>query len=256
MSDAEWQQKCVDALLVSLALGGQAGQQNWSDQRQGWITGNRPRVTLRDIDLSGQDLRGYDLSRCWVGNARFASANLSGVDFSQSIFRGCDFTGANLTGTSFYLADLHHPENMLVRTSFDDRTNMEVNRGMLAPQMDEALVDMAQASWRRADWRKRRSRSIVYKALSYVTDYGFGLRRAASVAAAIIIVFAVLFRLFDSSKSVTESGMISVRYFLGLSDEYATSSTSLSLLGTTEAVFGFVFLALLIAIFTRKFTDL
>jgi hypothetical protein len=251
-----WQQECVDGFRVALDMGGTAGQEHWHDLRQKWLSQRKGRITLADLDLSGEDLRGYDLSRCWIGRCSLVVSNLGGADFSQSIFRDCDLTGANIRGTSFYAADLAHPNNRLIHTQFDDSTIMEVNRGQLAPEMDRALVDMAEAAWRRTMWRRSRSNSFAYKLLSWITDYGFGFSRVAIAAALTVIAFSIFFHATDVHASAGDSLLISARYFIGLEDHYSTTNIWLSLAGIMEAIFGLVVLAVVIAIFTSKFTDL
>lgn len=254
--DVKWEQECGDALQSCLGIGGAAGQASWANLRQKWLTEKRNRVTLHCIDLSGKDLRGYDLSRCWIGSCTFISSNLSGVNFSQSIFRDCDLTRANIRGASFHAADLAHPGNKLLQPQFDGATDMEVNRGQLAPQMDSALVDMAEGAWRRTAWRRRRSTSLPYKALSFLTDYGFGFGRIAVGAMFAIVTFGLVFYMADRQVSAGESLLISARYLIGLEDHYSATSLWLSLVGVAETTCGLVVLALVVAIFTSKFTDL
>jgi hypothetical protein len=251
-----WQLECQDGLRVALDMGGAAGQEHWGCLRQKWITQKKDRVTLADLDLSGQDLREYDLSRCWIGRCSFINSNLSGANFSQSILRDCDLTGANIRAANFYAADLASPNNRVIHTQFDDATNMEVNRGQLAPEMDRALVDMAEGAWRRTAWQRRRSGSVVYKLLSLITDYGFGFGRIAGAAVLTLIAFAVLFYMSDLRATAGDSMLISARYFIGLEDHYSATNALLSLVGVSEAILGLGFLAVVIAVFTSKFTDL
>jgi hypothetical protein len=251
-----WQEVCQDGLRVALDIGGTAGQEHWDDLRQKWLTQKKDRVIVADLDLSGADLRGYDFSRCWIGRCCFVDANLSYTNFSQSIFRDCDLTGANIGGASFYAADLRHPNNRLIRAHFDGATNMEVNRGQLAPEIDRALSDMAEAAWRRTDWRRQRSNSLIYRGLSFLTDYGLGVGRVAVAASIIVLLFALGFYIADSEITAVGSFLVSTRYFLSLEDHYAATSELLSLAGNAEAMLGLIFLAVIIAVFTSKFTDL
>jgi len=253
---SEWQQTCRDGLVVSVDMGGEAGQEHWSALRQKWISEKKERVTLVDLDLGGADLRGYDFTRCWIGRSSFVSANLSGARFDQAIFRECDLTGVNIRGASFYAADLNYPKNRLVGTQFDNSTNMEVNPGQLAPEMDQALIDMAQGAWRRTDWQRKRASSWPYKLLTFVTDYGFGFRRVALAAVLVIMLFGLLFRAADSTTTAANSFLISTRYFLALEDHYSGVNAWLSVAGIVEATIGLLFLAVVVAIFTSKFTDL
>ncbi|NNM78652.1 hypothetical protein HJG53_17330 [Sphingomonas sp. ID1715] len=112
---------------MALALGGKAARDEWSASRQGWITNGEPRVELESLAFSGEDLRGFDFSRCRFNHCEFKSCDLRDVDFSQSIFRDCDLSGSNIKGASFYLADLAHDKNVLVGLRFDQTTNMELN---------------------------------------------------------------------------------------------------------------------------------
>ena len=251
-----WQLECQDGLRAALEIGGAAGQEHWSALRQEWLSHKKPRVTLADLDLSGQELRDYDLSRCWIGRCSFVNCNLSGASFSQSIFRDCDLTGADIRGANFYAADLADPNNRVIQTQFDDATNMEVNPSQLASEMDRALVDMAEGAWRRSAWRRRRSKSPVYKALRFLTDYGFGFGRIALTAFLIVVAFAVFFYTIDPQVSAGNSVLISARYFIGLEDRYSATNGLLSLVGISEAILGLGFLAVVIAIFTSKFTNL
>jgi uncharacterized protein YjbI with pentapeptide repeats len=251
-----WQLECQDGLRVALDMGGATGEEHWRALRQKWLTQKKDRVILADLDLSGADLRDYDLSRCWVGRSSFINANLSGANLSQSILRDCDLTGANIRGTNFYAADLASPNNRLIHTQFDNATNMEVNRSQLAPEMDRALVDMAEGAWRRTDWQRRRSKSLVYKLLSFITDYGFGFGRIALSAGFTVVAFAVIFCMADPQTTVGGALLISARYFIGLEDHYSASNALLSFIGVGEAVLGLGFLAVVIAVFTSKFTDL
>jgi hypothetical protein len=122
--------------------------------------------------------------------------------------------------------------------------------------MDRALVDMAEAAWRRTLWRRNRSSSLVYKLISWLTDYGLGFSRVAVTAALIVIAFSIFFYASDVHASPEDSLLISARYFLGLEDHYSATDIWLSLTGIVEAILGLVVLAVVIAIFTSKFTDL
>ena len=249
------------ALLDAIGKGGLAGRDAWAAKRQEWLTATgKPRVELEDLDLGEKTLRGYDLSHCRIHGTSFAKANLRDVDFNQSIFRGCDFQGANIRGASFFGADLRDepplPPNRLIGTRFDRTTDMEVRRPMLAKEMDRGLTDMANAAWRRTDWLHRRSTSLVYWALKKITDYGFGIRRLFLVALAAVGGFAGIFYLSDPRGTVGGALLDSTRYFIALGDPYESSHPLLSAVGMVEAGFGLIALAMLIAIFTSKFTDL
>jgi hypothetical protein len=249
------QKEFSDGLIVSLGLGGDAGRDGWRALRQKWLAQNK-RAALADLDLSGRDLRGYDFSRCWIGRVSFASANVSGCDFSQSIFRECDFTRANIRGANFYAADLRHERNRLVHTRFDNDTNMEVNPGQLAPQMDQALIDMAEGAWRRTKWFRRRASSPVYRALLFLTDHGFGVWRILAAALATVIVFAGIYSWLAPSSAGFAAVLVSAHYFLGLANAFNANQPVLAGIGVFEAFLGIVFLAILISVFTSKFTTL
>jgi uncharacterized protein YjbI with pentapeptide repeats len=261
----QWQDTCARGLLDALNIGGGAGRLQWSVLRQQWLTQGESRVTLIDLDLTERDLRGYDLTRCWIGRTRFVRANLSGADFSQSIFRGCEFDGANIRKASFNDSDLSDEAasgpNRMTNIRFDRATDMEVRRGMLASAMDQALKDFANTAWRRTDWLNRRSRSPVYRFLTFTTDYGFGVGRFFVVALSVVVCFSGIFyfatsHLTDRKVTFAESFLNSMRYFIALSDPYETIHPILSALGILEASLGLVALAMLIAIFANKFTDI
>lgn len=55
-------------------------------------------ASIKELDFSGQDLSGLDLTKTRITKCLFKGANLSGARFEQSIVKGCDFTGADLTG--------------------------------------------------------------------------------------------------------------------------------------------------------------
>lgn len=56
-------------------------------------------ATLKDLDFSGQDLSGLDLSRARITKCLFKDAKLTGARFDQAMLKGCDFTGADLSQT-------------------------------------------------------------------------------------------------------------------------------------------------------------
>lgn len=55
-------------------------------------------ASIKELDFSGQDLSGLDLTKTRISKCLFKGTNLSGARFEQSIVQGCDFTGADLTG--------------------------------------------------------------------------------------------------------------------------------------------------------------
>ncbi len=55
-------------------------------------------ATIKELDFSGQDLSGLDLTKTRISKCLFKGTNLAGVRFEQSIVKGCDFSGADLTG--------------------------------------------------------------------------------------------------------------------------------------------------------------
>lgn len=256
----QWQDKCAKALREALELGGSAGRAHWSAKRQRWLTNQKNRVILSDLELSGQDLREYDFSRCWIGGTIFDDANLSGADLSQSIFRGCSLNRTNLSRASFWHADLSdHPdygENSLVDTQFDASTDMEVNKNQIPSKIDRALDDLAKRAWRRSDWRRQRSRSLVYRFLTFTTNYGFGIGRLFLTSTVVVLVFAGLFLWLQSSGTALDAVSNSIRYFLSLGDPYEAKQPLLAVVGMLESLLGLVALAMFIAIFTSKFTDI
>lgn len=52
--------------------------------------------SLRNINLSGQDLRAAVFNDCDLTNASFEGANLEGAQFSGAVLDGVNFSGANL----------------------------------------------------------------------------------------------------------------------------------------------------------------
>jgi hypothetical protein len=82
---------------------------------------SEPIPTLRESDLSSQNLVGFnlsaaDLQRAWLVDANLANSNLSGAflkgavlcaaDFTGAILRGADLSGANLEAANLSAADL------------------------------------------------------------------------------------------------------------------------------------------------------
>jgi len=57
-------------------------------------------ATIKELDFSGQDLSGLDLTKTRITKCLFKGTNLAGARFEQSIVKGCDFTGADLTGVN------------------------------------------------------------------------------------------------------------------------------------------------------------
>lgn len=55
-------------------------------------------ASIKELDFSGQDLSGLDLTKTRITKCLFKGTNLTGARFEQSIVQGCDFTGADLTG--------------------------------------------------------------------------------------------------------------------------------------------------------------
>ena len=249
-----WQQVCSDALTVALDMGGAAGQKHWDDIRQKWISQKKDRPIIADLDLSGLDLRGYNLARCWIGRISFIDANLSGSNFSQSIFRECDMTSCNIRGANFYGADFNDSQNRLVNTAFDGSTNFEVEESLFPPEMDMALRDIAIAMKRRTQWVHARARSRIYVLANFLTDHGLGLWKACTAALLLIGIFAFIFYCMDIQLGGLDSILVSLRFFTGLEDYYSFKSQILSIIGIVESGMGIVFIALLISVFTSKFT--
>lgn len=251
-----WQDECTAALSAAIAKGGAFGLQDWTQLRNTWISQKKPRPIIADVDLSSADLRNFDLSRCWIGRTSLINANLSGADFSQSIFRDCDLTGCDLRNANFYAADFAHHNNRLTRTTFNDLTNFEIGDGFLPPSVDDGLRDMAAGAIRRTQWLQKRSKSSLYKVSNYLTDHGIGLWKVFATSLVIIIIYSLLFREFDNKITQGDSLLVSARYFLGSGEHYADGNILLSLLGISETVAGLLFLALVVSVFTAKFTKI
>lgn len=251
-----WTIECNDALRVALSLGGLAAKSQWDNQRQDWITTDRPRVELESLNLSSFDLRNFDFSRCRFNGCDFTGANLSSADLSQSIFRNCDLTGANIKGATFYAADLNHAGNRMVGMTFDSTTNIEVNRGQLAPEMDQALKDMAHAGWARSTWAIKRFRSPLFRFINWSTQYGSSMWRLSAITFFVVFAFGILYWWLTPGITILESQAISVKYFLNINDYYNDYSSFLAWVGFAEVISGLFALAVVISIFTRKFSEI
>lgn len=251
-----WTIECNDALIVAMSLGGIAAKNLWDQNRQSWISNERPRVELESLDLSQKDLRGFDFSRCRFNGCNLTQSNLEGADFSQSIFRNCDFSGSNIKNTTFYAADLKHSSNRMVGMTFNSNTNVEVNRGQLAPEMDQALIDMAHAGWVRSLWAVQRFRSPIFRFTNWITNYGAGLSRIAIFSLLVIFAFGIVFWQTRPELQFIEAQTVSIKYFFNISDHFQIYSDPLTWVGFIEIIFGLFALAVVISIFTRKFTDL
>jgi len=58
-------------------------------------------ATIKDLDFTGQDLSGIDLTQARVSKCVFKNAKLKGARFDQTIVKECDFTGADLSEAVF-----------------------------------------------------------------------------------------------------------------------------------------------------------
>ncbi|MBC7602770.1 MAG: pentapeptide repeat-containing protein, partial [Ramlibacter sp.] len=69
-------------------------------------TAQRPRIVLRDADLSDADLSDADLSGADLSGADLSGADLSGADLRDAVLRDADLRGADLRDAVLRGADL------------------------------------------------------------------------------------------------------------------------------------------------------
>ncbi len=63
-------------------------------------------ISLKDLDLSGEDLRGMDLQNSFLENVNLSGCDLSGVRWEKSILTGVNLSDANLAGSSIHMCSL------------------------------------------------------------------------------------------------------------------------------------------------------
>ncbi|NNM78651.1 hypothetical protein HJG53_17325 [Sphingomonas sp. ID1715] len=114
---------------------------------------------------------------------------------------------------------------------------------------------MAKASWARSEWSHKKHRSPIFKFINWSSNYGLSVWRVVTVSIAVILCFACLYWFFGGL-SASEATLTSIRYFFNVSDVFEGKNSMLSAIGLLEVSAGLMILAIVIAIFTRKFTDL
>jgi hypothetical protein len=245
-----WQERCTDTLEQAVTAGGTTGMTHWESFReQAERTGDR--ILIADADFSYKDLRGLDLSRCWIGRTNFTGANLSQASFAQTIFRECDATNATIEGTNFRNADLQGDGLVLNTNRYDDTTNMEIARDKMPDSIGAGLLLAAERARRTRLWRHRKSQSWVVRAILWLTGYGFSFTRLALCGVLIVLVFATGF--WWAGTPAIEALLASASYFMSLNTAF--TSPGLSAIGTAEALLGMIFFALLTTILVSLFFD-
>jgi len=248
-ADRSWAEKCTQVLLDSIALGQAAGARDWKAQRAKLT--DQEHIRIWDLDLSERDLRNFDFSRCKLFNVKFVGATLVQSSFEQTILRECNFTRANLVGASFRGADLR--TSVFRNVQIDNETDFAVIKGRLPEDADLLLEDRARAAWAREEFEQDLSRGKVHRALVKVLDYGDNLPRLLAIAGGLILFFALLFWIAGPAGTSWPKALVySLQYFVALSDPWAESCFALSAIGTVEACFGLVFLALLLSSITKQ----
>ncbi len=101
-----------------------------------------PPLRAQDLDFSGANLSGGDLTGSWFGHARLLEATLRDVSFARAHCEGADFSQADLTNARFTQAhgqEAHFWKAVLRRADF---TAAEFNRA------DFTEADLAGATLR------------------------------------------------------------------------------------------------------------
>lgn len=250
MSDKSWQEQCTRALASAVAIGEFKGRTQWETFRA-----DNPdfvkRIIIADHDFSNQELKGFNLSRCWIGRCKFLSSNLSDADFTQAIFRDCKADGANVEGATFNYSDMRRDGLTLTGVRFDSNTTFDVAAEHMPDAIDAGLTDISERMRRERLWRYRKSKSIFVRFFLWLTDYGFSFTRLILSGIGVVALFTALFCLMG--KNSGDAALASVKYFLNLDNHF--SDPALSWLGSFEALFGMLFFAILTTIMISRFIE-
>lgn len=244
-----WQKSCSDILRECVEVEGPDGREKWDTWKND--SGRKERIIIADLDFSGKNLNGYDFSRCWVGRIKLVKSDLSNTNFMQSIMRDCDLSGSDISSANFRSADLQ--TSVMRDLTYNNKTVMEVAKGRIAEDIDQTLRDMAEAAWRRSEFKKNTSHSRLYRYTMEVIGHGERLPRLLLVAFIVILLFSIVYCFADDKANLIQSFVYSVQYFVSLSSPYEDRNFILSAIGTAESVIGLLFLGILVSTLTSKF---
>jgi hypothetical protein len=243
------QQACTKALLNATAPGAINGKEQWEQFR---AQSSVERIIIADANFDQRDLRGFDLSRCWIGRSSFFEADLREASFVQSIFRQCTATNANIEGAKFRDADMFGDGLALLTDRYDDTTDFEVPLDKLPDELSSGLLDAAHRARSKRFWRYRKSRSLSVRVLLWLTDYGFSLKRLSWIGVVVVLAFWAIF--IAAGQSIQQAALASISYFLSLSDPLNEMAV-LSFVGAFEALLGMLFFAVLTTVLVSMFFD-
>lgn len=111
---------------------------------------SKPKPSMRNFHLSGENLSGYDLSNANLENADLSKAGLWATNFSRANLRGTNFRGAELVGTIMKDAVAIHAEFSRV-----------VVRRHKCPDLDQ-MPDFSNAIFIACDFRRARLEEVVF----------------------------------------------------------------------------------------------
>lgn len=259
---ASWQEKCTAELKRHIDLG-VAGEAAWGVRRWELFEqaqkeqGPSGRVIIADLDASGDRLRRYSFFSCYLTRCNFSDSDLSGADFELAILRDCNFSGANLERSTFQDADVTG-SNQFLKVTTQGRINFAVVKGDLPRLMDDPLVQMARREWAIKD--DHLHEGWLIRNLRRVLGYGLKIRNVGLASLAVVGFFSVLWMFSPLAAGepilmrLGQSVLCSLRYFVGITEVFDTSSGPWAYVGLFETALGLLLLAILIAALSKRLT--
>ncbi len=220
-------------------------------------------LALWSVDLSGADLHGRDLRGAALYRTDFSRADLSGADLSGSSVDNSDFSGADLSGAT--LVGTNVADTNLVNLRWDSkkmRGRYQGIRGLDScfgnalfkrAAADQDFLDTLEAKWS-GTWR------IALFWVWHALDYGRSLSRIAVIGFGIAALYGFVFDRCSGLLDYTNSAntwftpfYFSVVTFTTLGFGDVKPKTIIGeLLVSSEVVFGFIILGLLLAVLAEK----
>ena len=260
----EWQKYCTAELQKCIDLG-RRGEAHWAVRRWQLHEESKTdprangRIIIADLNASRRILRRYSFFACYLVRCDFSKSNLLGSDFELAIIRQCTFEGADLTLSTFGEADIEGDNDFRNVTATNGVIDFAVKYENQPLKIDRFLLRAAESA-RDIDEAIRNEGNFFIRHARTALGHGLSLPRLASGAAMVIALFALgwLFSPIKPEADVAErvgaSVLISMRYFLGLTDQFGETFGWWALIGLAETAVGLLFLAVLVAAVSRRFT--
>lgn len=260
----EWQEHCTAELQKCIDLGPR-GEALWAVRRwqlhEDAKTDPRAsgRIIIADLDASGRSLKRYSFFACYIIRTKFSRADLTGADFKFSIIRDSSFSGSDLTLSTFEEADIEGDNDFSNVTARNEALDFSVIYKHQPVKIDRFLIRAAEAA-RDIKEADRNEGNVVVRSIRRAVRHGLSPMRMSIGVAIIVTLYAFVWLLspIKADAKILErfgsSVIVSLRYFLGLTDEFGSTFGWWAIVGLSETAVGLMFLAVLVAAVMRRFT--